>query len=318
MNLLFFNTNERLRSGWRFLIFAFIFLLLITFVEGLLFLLLKNSNQETSDFFRSNWGFLIQNSLTLVVALAVGWFCQRFIEELHFKTLGWTFQTSWLRDLLFGIAFGVFALLIAVGIAAAGGSIKFQFNSGPESSELLQSFSVSAIVFLLGSAAEETLFRGYAFQTFSRARLVWLAVLLTSIPFALVHLGNPNVVPGFTFINTALAGVWLGAAYLKTRNLWFPVGVHFAWNWTMNGFFGIPVSGITSIAPAPILNSIPVDSNLTWLSGGDYGIEGGAACTAALLISTLIIWFTPFLKPDEELLLLTSRENPVSNNRTSV
>ena len=87
----------------------------------------------------------------------------------------------------------------------------------------------SAVLLFVAALAEEAMFRGYALQTLTRARLALLGVLLTSVPFGLVHLSNPNVVPGVTFANTALAGVWLAVAYLRTRSLWFP------WEFTGRG-----------------------------------------------------------------------------------
>jgi hypothetical protein len=141
----------------------------------------------------------------------------------------------------------------------------------------------------------------------TRARLAWLGVLLTSVPFAAAHLKNPNAVPGFTFINTALAGVWLAVAYLRTRSLWLSFGLHWSWNWAQASLLGLPVSGIERIAPAPLLKAI--NAGPDWLTGGAYGIEGGAACTIALLISTVVIWraklfaradVTPGQKPERE------------------
>jgi hypothetical protein len=146
---------------------------------------------------------------------------------------------------------------------------------------------------VFAAAAEEMLFRGYPLQTLTRANLAWLGVLLTSVPFAAVHLKNPNVVPGFTFLNTALAGLWLAVAYLRTRSLWLPLGLHWSWNWAQASLLGLPVSGIERLAPAPLLRAI--NSGPDWLTGGSYGIEGGAACTIALLISTLIIWRTKLI-----------------------
>jgi membrane protease YdiL (CAAX protease family) len=96
------------------------------------------------------------------------------------------------------------------------------------------------------------------------------------------------VVRGFTFINTALAGIWLAVAYLRTRSLWLPFGLHWSWNWAQASLLGLPVSGISRLAPAPLLNAVNLGPD--WLTGGAYGIEGGAACTIALLISTVIIW----------------------------
>ena len=92
---------------------------------------------------------------------------------------------------------------------------------------------------------------------------------------------------GFTFINTALAGVWLAVAYLRTRTLWFPLGVHWAWNWALGAVFGLPVSGITDLAPYPLMRG--TDHGPAWLTGGSYGIEGGLACTITLAITTVFI-----------------------------
>jgi len=125
-------------------------------------------------------------------------------------------------------------------------------------------------------------------QTLTRANLAWLGVLLTSAPFAAFHLNKQHVVPGLTFLNTALAGVWLASAYLRTRRLWFPLGLHWSWNWAQASLLGLPVSGINRIAPAPLLHAM--NSGPDWLTGGPYGIEGGAACTIALLVSTAVVW----------------------------
>ena len=309
MSFLFFNGAGRVRSGWRFLIFSLVFLFLSLAASGFLFSLAAQV-PALQTFLAGNGGFLAQNFVTLTLAAGLGLTVQKIIEDLPPRALGWIFQIESLKNFGFGFAAGVLTLLIAIGIALAAGAVNFRVNDSANSAHVLQSFLISLTIFALGAAAEETLFRGYILQTFARARLAWLAIIVTSLPFALVHLNNPNVAPIFTFLNTALAGVWLAVAYLKTRSLWFPFGVHFAWNWMMNQFFGIPVSGITKIAPAPFLQYSDSNSFIR-LTGGDYGIEGGAACTVALVLSTLFIWFAPFPKPDAELLLLTSRENPV-------
>jgi hypothetical protein len=103
--------------------------------------------------------------------------------------------------------------------------------------------------------------------------------------------------------------VWLAIAYLKTRNLWFPLGLHWAWNWTMGAVLGLPVSGIEALTPYPLLRA--TDLGPAWLTGGSYGIEGGAACTVALIISTIFIWRTRLFAPTEEMLRLTNQENPL-------
>jgi uncharacterized protein len=173
----------------------------------------------------------------------------------------------------------------------------------------------SAALLLVAALAEEAMFRGYPLQTLTRARLTVLGILLTSLPFGFVHLGNPNVVPGVTFANTAFAGVWLAAAYLRTRSLWFPLGVHFGWNWALGWIFGLPISGLR-IVSNPLL--IGEDAGPAWLTGGRYGIEGGVACSVALVVSTLFIWRTRLVSATPELQKLTSEENPATADSVSV
>ncbi|HEX8638883.1 MAG TPA: hypothetical protein VF692_12520, partial [Pyrinomonadaceae bacterium] len=70
----------------------------------------------------------------------------------------------------------------------------------------------------------------------------------------------------------------------------------------------IEVSGYTFLTTAPILREIDIGPD--WLTGAGYGIEGGFACTLALIFSTMLIYFLPFLRPTAEMLELTERENP--------
>jgi len=116
-------------------------------------------------------------------------------------------------------------------------------------------------------------------------------------------------VPFVTFANTALAGIWLAAAYLRTRSLWLPLGVHWSWNWALGWFFGLPISGINLVSN-PLLQG--QDSGPKWLTGGTYGIEGGVACTISLAIVTFFLWRTSLVSATPELLKMTSEENPAT------
>ena len=167
----------------------------------------------------------------------------------------------------------------------------------------------SATLLFVAALWEEAAFRGYPLQTLTRARLAWLGVLLTSVPFGLVHLSNPNVVPGVTFANTVLAGIWLAVAYLRTRSLWLPLGVHWSWNWALGWFFGLPISGFNLVSH-PLLKG--TDAGPAWLTGGSYGIEGGVACTIALVLFTGFLWRTSWVSATPELFKLTSEENPAT------
>ena len=284
----FINEEGHLRSGWRLAIFAIAFLISVQLTQALLFwgfaVALNRSVIELSN---SNWSFAAGHGAILLSALLVGWACGALLEELPFRALGCSPHRGWLRNLGLGSVLGAATLFLAALLATITRGIHFRFDTAGERA-IGETLATSALLFVFAAAAEEMLFRGYPLQTLTRANLAWLGVLLTSVPFAAVHLNNPHAVPGFTFVNTALAGVWLAVAYLRTRSLWLPLGLHWAWNWAQASLLGLPVSGIERIAPAPLLHSM--NAGPDWLTGGSYGIEGGAACTVALLISTLVIW----------------------------
>src|SRR6266850_5733091 len=303
----FINDVGRLRSGWRLLLFVFAFL-------GISFLLATGlrilygighqyfPNASLGTFIAD----VIYRLMLLFSALAAGYLCTRLLEGLPWRALGLAFHAGWLRDLLIGSVVGIASLALAAAIATAAGGLRFSASSTEMFLEVGKTLLSSALLFIIAGLAEEAMFRGYPLQTLSRARLALLGVFLTSVPFAAVHLWNPNAGPR-AFANTALAGIWLAVAYLRTRSLWFPLGIHWAWNWTLDSVVGLPVSGIT-ISSHPLFRG--VDLGPAWLTGGNYGIEGGVACTVAPLLSISFIWRTRFVSATEEMKKLTSEENP--------
>jgi len=305
----FINSAGRLRSGWRLLIFVLILVILSIFfgaVTRKAFELLVHF-VPSSGVARYLENFIFR-MIFLLVALLAGFICTRFLEGLPWRALGLWFHAGWARDFLLGSVIGGVSLALATAIATAGGGLSFTISPRAAIVQVLQTLAFSALLFVLAALAEEALFRGYPLQTLTRANLAWLAVFLTSVPFAAIHLRNPNVAAGFTFINTALAGVWLAVAYLRTRSLWFPLGVHWAWNWALGSLFGLPVSGINDLAPHPLLRG--TDLGPAWLTGGSYGIEGGLACTITLIVSTLFMLRTRLVNATPEMKTLTSQENP--------
>jgi uncharacterized protein len=294
----FVGEDGHLRSGWRAAFFLAAFLVVGKLFEVAGAVLTSLTSGTRTGIWASTWPFLIGSLVLLTAAVLVGWGCSAVFEELPFKAMGWSPHRGWLRNLALGSLIGAASLLLAAGVTAATRGIRFSFNPSPATT-IGKTAVMALLVFVIAGAAEEALFRGYPLQTFTRAKLAWVGVLVTSVPFAVAHLYNPNVSPGFTFVNTVFAGVWLAVAYLRTRSLWFPLGLHWSWNWT-TALLGIPVSGIPveRIAPAPLLHAM--NAGPDWLTGGRYGIEGGAACTAALVISTIVVWRTKLVSTAED------------------
>ncbi len=306
---IFVDRSNILRSGWRFAVFlaAFVFLAVTlnqAVHKGLSafgILLYEGSIPD----------FASTSIVSLIPALFVGWLCGRFIEGLPFRALGTWFTQFWLEHFALGVLIGAVTIGLVVLIAMAFGGLRFIANPDQDSNAILLTLSVSFIVFAVAAAFEEVLFRGYILQTFNRSGLGWLAIILTSSFFGIVHIANPSA-GKISTINTVLAGIWFGVAYLKTRDLWFVWGMHLMWNWMQGSVFGIEVSGLTEITTAPLLKEI--DKGPTWLTGETYGIEGGIACTIAIIVSTAIIYFLPILNPSEEMTTLTSPGNRIESN----
>lgn len=316
LHSIFVNEFGRLRSGWRLAFYAFAFIALTILLETLLRVTYVVGRTFIPSIPHAGYfaNMLYRFSL-LAAGITAGYFCARFLENLPWRSLGLTLHNGWVRDLIVGTIIGILALAVAVGIAAAAGGLRFSFIGSAMLLSAGQSLLTSGALLFVAALAEEAAFRGYPLQTLTRAGLMWLGIILTSVPFGFAHLWNPNVVPGVTFANTVLAGVWLAAAYLKTRSLWFPLGVHWGWNLALGPLFGLPISGARMFSNSILRGE---DVGPAWLTGGSYGIEGGVACTVAMIVFTLFVWRTRLVAPTPELYKLTSEENPVTPPRVSV
>jgi membrane protease YdiL (CAAX protease family) len=232
---------------------------------------------------------------------------------MKLSSLGFALRSGWFGDVLKGCAIGavIIASIVTLQIVAGGARLSFNpilrredggFNWAGV--RIVAAEMVAAIVLLILAAAfEELIFRGYAFQTLLRGAPAIVPILIFSIYFGWAHWNNPNRTL-FSAANTALAGIWLSIAYLRTRNLWFPTALHFAWNWTMGVFFGIPISGLQ--IERPLLVSSGGDP--VWLTGGSYGSEGGVAATVVLIIAIVVIWRATWLRASPDSQSLESTE----------
>lgn len=286
---IFIDDKGTLRSGWRIAVFLFGYFFVSTLVAVMAFAIYGGTDFSTPS------SMIVGSFVTLIPALLVGALLGNTFEKLPFSAIGIPLTKRAAFNLALGCFVGVLTFVVAVAVPTVAGSLSFTRN--PEAiNNLWYSLGVPLIVFGVAAAFEEALFRGYIFQTLTRSGYAWLAILITAVPFGVVHLGNPDA-GAISTINTVLAGVWFGLAYLKTRDLWFVWGVHWFWNWTQGSVFGIEVSGITTLVQTPLL--IEQDAGPHWLTGTTYGIEGGIACTIAILISIVVIQFLPKLAADD-------------------
>ena len=102
--------------------------------------------------------------------------------------------------------------------------------------------------------------------------------------FAALHLLNSGIGP-LPIVNLFLFGVLASLYYLWRGNLWGIAAFHSMWNFTQGNIFGILVSG--GDYGVSLLTSELTGSAL--INGGDFGMEGGLAVTAAMVIGIVLV-----------------------------
>ena len=184
---------------------------------------------------------------------------------------------GWPRNFILGVVFGAgaAALLLLAPLMAGTGHLSARQNS---------SFSWGTVLFyliaaLFSAAGEEMIFRGYAFQLLVEKIGPFATVLPIGVLFGLAHSMNPHA-SQLGVVNTILWGILLGFAFLRSRDLWLPIGLHYGWN-VVVPLFGAALSGLTIDVTR---YSYQWDLAPVW-SGGTYGPEGGLLAT--LFIVTL-------------------------------
>ena len=187
--------------------------------------------------------------------------------------LGWTAASR--RNLSLGLLGGIGAGLIVV----VGPILVRAADLEPIPNEHMHwgSLIFISIVLVFGAVGEEMLFRGYGFQVLVRAMGPFATILPMGVLFGLAHSDNLNFSP-LAFVNTTLWGVVLGYAFIRSGDLWLPIGLHFGWNWTLP-LLGVNLSGFTMEITG---YSVHWKSGVL-ISGGSYGPEGGLLTTAIVI-----------------------------------
>ncbi len=202
--------------------------------------------------------------------------------------MGWTAASR--KNLFVGIGGGAAAALASVFIPVALRLADLERIPGG-TLQWASVFFVS-IVLLFGAIGEEMLFRGYAFQVLLGYLGPFATILPFAVLFAFAHLGNPGQgapVVGFVApLNTALWGVLLGYGFMRSGDLWLPIGLHFGWNWILP-LVGANLSGFTMGVTGIAFRSRSGD---LW-TGGAYGPEGGLITTAVVVALGFALYRAP-------------------------
>ncbi|HZP64671.1 MAG TPA: CPBP family intramembrane glutamic endopeptidase [Rudaea sp.] len=196
------------------------------------------------------------------------WIARRDADELPLRT--------GLREL--GAGFGIgggLCIVVALLLLAAGG---IAISATGDGAGMVIGFAFA----LAAGVVEEILLRGIVFRNLEALCGSWFALAFSAALFGALHLANPHASVAGALSIALQAGILLGAAYMATRSLWWPIGIHIGWNFAEGGVLGVRVSGTDvpgwfhSVAQGPV-----------WLSGGEFGIEASSVATLVCLAAAL-------------------------------
>ena len=251
------------------------FYFLVTSIAGPLFLWLG--------------GYLVGVTASLLfAALFVNWLALRIFENRPMADCGLWWNHASADNLAFGLAGGIAAGCLVLGPPLLAGLGRLVAT--PQEPFSAGTLLFVAVLLAAGAAGEELFFRGYGFQVLLAGVGPYAAVLPVGVIFALLHSGNPHASQNgwFAIANTAGFGILFGYAYLRSRDLWLPIGLHFGWNFTLP-LFGVPVSGLKM----NVTGHAMVWSAGPWVSGGEYGPEASVLTSAVLVLLFAFVYKAP-------------------------
>jgi len=270
------SSSLHIKEGWlRALVFFFFGILASGGIasllqSGLVSGFFGSSRAETGSVIDLLIKYIIEQ--TGIISLLI--IFRLFIDKASLTSLGF-YLKGFLNDALLGALIAVVIITLGTLVLYYGGNLTIKnitFNFG--------NTVCAVLLFVCVAFAEEIVFRGYILSSLMENMNRWLALAISAILFTLVHLANPDItlVAG---INIFIAGILLGVNYIYTKNLWFAIFFHFAWNFFQGTVLGFHVSGIPiATGFLEIFTYGPPD-----IAGGDFGFEGSILAAILQIIA---------------------------------
>jgi membrane protease YdiL (CAAX protease family) len=248
-------------------------------------------------------GYFVTSALgVFLAALTANALSLQVYERVPLTAVGLQWNRCSRANLLYGLAGGAGAACLVLGAPLLLGLAQLRPLPGAEAN--LRALLFVMLVLVLGAIGEEMLFRGYAFQVLVASIGPYATVLPAGLLFGLAHASNLGITP-LGLINTAAWGVLLGWGFLRSRDLWLPIGLHLGWNWVLP-LFGVQLSGFT-IQVTGLAFEWKIGP--VW-SGGDYGPEGGLLTSAVIVLLFVFLWKAPIRRQASVLAPVAGGDSP--------
>ena len=269
--------ERRLRAGWRLLIQTLLWLVLMF---GLVILFGFISGRLFSN------GLILSVIASLFAVTISVFLARKVLDRRSIVSLGLKTDLRALWDLLVGIGIAAAMMAFIYALEWAFGWLSFEGFAWQNQSmdAVLIGTLEMLLIFVLVGWEEELLSRGYHLQNLaSGINLPW-GVILSSLIFALMHLGNPNV-SVMAVLGLIAAGFFLAFGYLRTRQLWLPIGLHIGWNFFEGTVFGFQVSGLDIYR---LIEQTVQGPQI--FTGGEFGPEAGLVLIPGLALGVALIY----------------------------
>lgn len=233
----------------------------------------------------------------LACAIFVNWLVLRMFTGGRLVDLGLWWNWASGDNLALGLAGGAGAACVVLGLPLLVGAA--HFVATPAEAPSWDTVLFVSVLLAAGSAGEEIFFRGYGFQLLLKNYGAYATIVPVGVVFALMHASNPNAT-WMGIANTAGFGILFGYAYLRSRDLWLPIGLHFGWNVTLP-LFGANVSGLRMKVRG---YEMAWSAGKIW-SGGAYGPEASVLASIVIVGLFVYLWRAP-----------VKTQRPAMGNRT--
>ena len=215
-------------------------------------------------------GLFVSASCVLSYILFFKKYDKRAVTEFAVKGLA--------KNLIIGTSIGFMLQSLTILVMYLNGNYSV-ININPVSFILIP-FALTFTVAII----EEILVRGIIFRIMEEKLGSYVSLTISSLLFGVLHLANPHSTL-ISSICITIAGFLMGAAFIYSRNLWMPIALHFAWNFTQSGIFGAITSGnekTNSLLKAKIQGS-------EFITGGAFGPEGSIQAIIFCALITIVV-----------------------------
>jgi membrane protease YdiL (CAAX protease family) len=271
-------------KGWHRVLMIIIPWAMVIFLFQSLGLILSGAGLKShGDNLTTLQNVIVMLCLTTGTLLLI-WMFRRVVDKEPFISVGFQVKNRG-RDILYGLLIGFLIMGLGFGLLLLLKQIEVQsinFNAG----EIL----LNLLLFALVAINEESIMRGYVLNNLMLSMNKYLALLISSVVFSLLHLANPHF-SLITFLVIILSGIILGLSYIYTRNLWFPIALHLSWNFFQGTIFGFNVSGTDDYS---LIGQFRPEDNL--INGGSFGFEGSLLAICFIVLCTLFVWKVYYIK----------------------